>query len=571
MTVNPITLEIVRNSLVMAAEQIAARMIRSATSMIVKEMEDCSAAIFDGDGRLLSESASIPIHLNCIGLCLRTILDHYIPLDEWEEGDVVLTNDPYAGGGSLSSHHTNDVIAYTPVFWNGRRVAFAALNVHHMDVGATWMGTRGWNLDIEQEGLRVPPCKIVRRGELDLQLFRVMLANTRVPENFENDLVSQFASIRLATDEVTGLFDRYGVAEVLAIFDELVDYSERRTRQEIARIPDGVYRHEEPVLDDGAKGGPFWLRLQLTVSGDELTFDFTGTDPQIKGPINAPLSATHAAVFYVMRCITDPSIPNTEGCKKPVRIVAPAGSLVNAQWPAACFQRMVVCHSIVDLVMGALAEAVPGRVMGDSCGCLYNNTMLLNPRSGRRTSFGEVVPGGIGATARGDGASALSAHVTNCPIPPIEALEIDNPVLYVERRLSTDSGGPGRWRGGLGQVLGYRILGDDPQFHHTSQKTVSLPQGVAGGQPGDGGRWVVNEGSPRERTLRYAIGDIEFLENGDVVTHYSPGGGGYGDPAERPLDLIERDLRLGYETIAHVEAHYGVRVCPDTLQVTRRP
>lgn len=555
--VNPITLEIVRNALTMIAEQIAQRMIRSGTSYIIKEMEDCSAALFDGKGRLLAESASIPIHLNCIGITLRTVLDHYFPLDSWRPGDVVVTNDPYAGGESLSSHHTNDIIAFHPVFHDDQLVGFTALNVHHMDIGAMWMGTRGWGVEIWQEGLRIPPLKLFREGVRDDSLMALILNNSRVPSILENDLMGETAGIQVGAGEFRELFETYGVDTILDCFDELILQSERRTRAEILAIPDGVYCHEEAILDDGAKGGPFKLVLKMTVAGDEVTFDFTGTDPQIDGPINAPLSATMAATYYVMKCITDPDIANTEGCKAPVHVIAPKGTLVNAQLPAACFQRMIVCHSIVDLVMGAVAQAAPERAMADSCGCLYNSTVAPNLDTGEIGVASEVVPGGIGATARADGIDVMSCHVTNCPIPPIEATEIEASVLYLRREFAADTGGAGRWRGGMGQILEYKVLGVKPLFHHTSQKSVITPQGLMGGMAADGGEWVINRGKTSERRLPYAIGDVEFLAQGDTVTHISPGGGGYGDPAERTRAQILADIDAGLISRDAARRDYG--------------
>ncbi|EXL02307.1 hydantoinase B/oxoprolinase family protein [Aquamicrobium defluvii] len=555
--VNPITLEIVRNGLTMIAEQISRRMIRAGTSYIIKEMEDCSAALFDGQARLLAESASIPIHLNCIGITLKTVLEHYYPADTWRPGDVVITNDPYAGGESKSSHHTNDIIAFYPVFSGERLVGFTALNTHHMDIGAMWMGTRGWGVEIWQEGLRIPPLKLMREGKLDQSLMALVLNNTRVPLILENDLIAEMSAIQKGAEEMQKIFDSYGTDTVLDCFDELIRQSEVRTRAEIAAIPDGVYRHEEKILDDGAKGGPYNLCLTMTVEGDSITFDYTGTDPQIDGPINAPLSATMAATYYVMKCITDPTIPNTEGCSQPITIIAPPGSLVNAQLPAACFQRMIVCHSIVDLIMGAMAQAVPERSMADSCGCLYNSVVAPHLETGEIGVASEVVPGGIGATSRADGLNVMSCHVTNCPIPPIEATEIEAPVLYLRREFSQDSGGAGYWRGGLGQVLEYKVLGKNPLFHHTSQKSVIPPQGMMGGMAGNGGGWYINRGTPAERKLEYAIGDVEFLNTGDVVTHISPGGGGYGNPLERDREKVRRDIEADFISREAAEKLYG--------------
>jgi N-methylhydantoinase B len=567
--VDPVTLEIVRNGLKAVAQRITRRMIRSANSFIVKEMEDCSASILDANGHLLAEEAGPPIQLNTVGICLKTILEHHFPREAWSPGDVVITNDPYAGGESMAATHTNDYLAFYPIFHNGELVAFSGLMVHHFDIGGMNMGTRGWGTEIYQEGLRIPPLKVAEGGTIDRKVLEIILTNTRTREMLENDLTSQIASVKVAAQDVGDLFRKYGADTMKTCFAELIDYAERRTREELMQIPDGTWQHEEPILDDGAKGGPYYLRLALTKRGSDVVLDFTGTDPQVGGPINSPLATTLAAVYYVMRCVTDASIPASEGCKRPISVIAPPGTLVNARPPAAVYQRMIVCHSIVDLVMGALAKAVPERVMADSCGCLYNYTIATNPASGRRTVFGEVVPGGIGATSRADGINVVACHVTNCHIPPIEAMELESPVRYLRREFRQDSGGPGRFRGGVGQVLTYRILGQSPGLQHTSQKSVSLPQGVAGGMPGDGGRWVINEGEPRERRLEHAIGDIEPLEEGDTVTHYTPGGGGYGDPLTRAPEAVLSDVVAGFVSVSQAAEAYGVVIDPVGRRILR--
>lgn len=560
--VDPVTQEIVRNGLKAIAQRVTRRMIRAANSFIVKEMEDCSASILDAHGQLLAEEAGPPIQLNTVGICLKTILEHYIRPADWEPGDVVITNDPYTGDGSLGATHTNDYLAFFPCFYEEKLVAFAGLMVHHMDIGGMNMANRGWGTEIYQEGLRIPPLKVVKAGRLDRDMIAIILRNTRTPEMLENDLLAQISSVQVAAQDVIGLFAKYGAPTMKDCFASLIEYSEMRTREEIARMPDGTFFHEEPLLDDGAQGGPFWLRLKVEKRGAEISFDFTGTDDQISGPINSPLATTLAAVYYVMRCLTGSTIPSTEGCKRPITVIAPPGSLVNARSPAAVYQRMIVCHTIVDLVMGALAKAIPDRVMADSCGCLYNFTYATDLDSGKRSMFGEVVPGGIGATATGDGMEVMACHVTNCHIPPIEAIEMESPVLYLQREMQCDSGGPGRYRGGVGQVLAYRVLGTEAKLHHTSQKSVSRPQGVFGGAPGGGGRWLINEGTASERTLPFAIGDIESLSVGDVVTHYTPGGGGYGAPQDRDPRAIERDILNELVSAASAATAYGASAMP---------
>ena len=556
---DPVTMEIVRNGLRAIAQGVTRRMIRAANSFIIKEMEDCSASILDANGSLLAEEAGPPIQLNTVGICLKTILENVLPKSEWRPGDVVLTNDPYIGDGSMGSTHTNDYIAFAPIFHSRELVAFSGLVVHHMDVGGMNMATRGWGREIFQEGMRLPPLKIVKQGVLDDDLLQVILNNTRTPDILLNDMRAQFSSVQVAVNDVIAMIDRYGLPQIQLCFRDLMDYSERQTREQLRVIPDGEYSHEEPILDDGNHGGPYWLRVKVIKKGEDITFDFTGTDPQIKGPINSPLATTLAAVFYVCRTVTGSSIPSNEGCKRAIQVVAPSGTLVNAKQPAAVYQRMVVCHSIVDLIMGALSQAVPERVMGDSCGCLYNFANAEHPETGRRVTFGEVVPGGLGATADADGIDVIACHVTNCHIPPIESMEIESPVRYLARELRVDSGGPGKHRGGVGQRLQYQVLGKDPNLNHTAQKSVYRPQGVAGGQPGDGGCWVINEGLPTERRLPFAIGDVEPLQVGDIVTHYTPGGGGFGAPSERDAAAIAADLRAGLITPAHAEKYYGFK------------
>jgi N-methylhydantoinase B len=559
-TVSPITLEIVRNALTGVAERTTGRMIRSSTSFIVKEMEDCSAAIFDERGRLLAESATIPIHLNCVGVCLKSILANHIPPEQWREGDIVATNDTYSLDTSLASAHTNDYIFFSPVFLAGTLVGYAGLMVHHLDIGASSPGTRGWNAHIFQEGLRLPPTKIVCEGKVQDAILAIILNNTRLPAIMENDLHAQIASVVAGGRELAELIDRQGADRARTIFDALIALSERRTREMIALIPDGSYPHREQILDDGSQGGPYTLAVTVNKRGSEIEFDFTGTSDQIAGPINSPLSATWAAIYYVMRCITDPQIPSNEGCKTPIKLVAPLGSLVNARKPAAVFQRMVTCHTMVDLIMGALSAAIPDRIIADSCGCCYNFIASQNREGSGMTMFGEAMPGGLGATARADGANVMSCHVTNAPIPPVEAIEVENPVLYLRREIQSDSGGAGRFRGGMGQVLTYRVLGREAQLAHTSQKTHVPPQGVAGGKTGRGGRWIVNEGEADERVLDHAIGDLEPIRVGQTVTHYSASGGGFGEPLDRSPEAVMADIRAGFVSREAAREVYGVVV-----------
>ena len=565
MKVSPITLEVMRHAFASVAEQMTATVTHTGYSPILKEGKDCSSALFDQRGRLIAEGANVPIHLNCLTPVLETVLAHYFPADSLAPGDVILTNDPYAGGGSRGSHHTNDLISIQPIFWNDGLLGFAIMMVHHSDVGGMYYGNGGWNQEIWQEGLRLQPVKLYKAGRLDEQLLTLILNNSRRPYNMRGDLLAQVSACTTGVRDMGRLAEKYGVELLAACAEELMDYSERRTRAELAMIPDGRYEHEEFVLEDGTAGGPYRLKVAIEVQGSDLLVDYTGTDPQIKGPINAPWSATYSATLYTLRCLTDPTIPSNDGCQRPITIRAPEGSLVNCQLPAACYQRMVVCHSLVDLIMGALAPAVPERVMADSCGCIYNNATGVNLESHARGGDVEhrrgwsdcCSHGGLGARFRKDGISAMACHITNVANAPVEVTEIGAPVLILERSLRPDSGGPGQYRGGLGGIYTWKSLAHDVRSSWTSQKTAIPPQGVFGGRPGQVGRWIVRPASGEEYELEHAIGTTE-LGYGDSVACLMAGGGGYGDPFLRDPEAVRRDVMYGLVSIQSARDDYGV-------------
>ncbi|MBW7959425.1 MAG: hydantoinase B/oxoprolinase family protein [Candidatus Promineofilum sp.] len=568
--VNSITLEVMRHAFESVAEQMTATVTRTSYSTIVKEGKDCSSALFDPSGRLIAEGANVPIHLNCLSPVLETILTSYIPAVAFVAGDVVITNDPYAGGGSNGSHHTNDIILVQPAFWKDELLGFVTIMVHHRDVGGMWPNNNAWNEEIWQEGLRLQPIKLYRAGQLDEQLMALILNNTRAPYNMRGDLLAQVSACAAGVRAVQQLADKYGNELLLACAEALMSYSERRTRAELANIPDGCYEHEELILEDGTAGGPYRLKASVEVRGGELLVDLSGTDAQIIGPINAPFSATYSAVLYTLRCLTDPTVPSNDGCRRPITIKAPVGSLVNSQLPAATFQRMVVCHSLVDLIMGSLAPAMPDRVMADSCGCIYNDATGVNLEThgmggdvDHRQKWGDgPSQGGLGARAGKDGVSAMACHVTNVALPPAELTEIEAPVLILERALRPDSGGPGRYRGGLGQIFTWKSLANDVRFSWTSQKTERPPQGIFGGCPGAPGRWLVEKDGEKHPVTR-AIGTLE-LGYGDIVSCWMAGGGGYGEPVDREPWAVRDDIRSGLVSLEQAREIYGVAIDMET-------
>ncbi len=571
---NSILLEVVNNALRSVAEQMTVTMVRSSYSTIVKEMMDCSSAIFDAKGRLLAEGANVPIHLNCLGPCLNTVLTKFFPRESLNPGDIILTNHPYAGGESLGSHHTKDFIMIAPVFYGDNElVAFSVTMLHHKDVGGVWTGD-SWTVEIWQEGFLMEPVKLYDKGVRNEALWNVILNNTRTPRDMKGDLMAQVSACNIGVNSFRKIVDKYGMATIREVTEDLLDYSERLTRCEISEIRDGEYSHEEKILDDGYCGGPYTLKLTVRVKGDSIEFDYTGTDKQLKGPINSPLSATISATYYAMRGITNANIPTNQGCQRPITVIAPEGTLVNCQMPTGCFQRMVTDHILVDLIMGAMSQAIPEKVMADSCGNNYDfcsgTNLETHPRGGEvthRQYWGEIVPGGLGARAHKDGLSVISCHVTNCPIPPLEAQEIEAPMLFIERGIMPDSEGAGRYRSGFAQRRKWMLAGHEGIFSHVSQKSKIPPQGLFGGAPGQCSKWIINEGKPDERVLEYSMGDIIPLKYGDTVTCITASGGGYGDPYERDVDMVREDVTLGLVSVERARDVYGVCIDPLTLAV----
>jgi N-methylhydantoinase B len=557
--------EVIRSGLESLAEQMTDTMTRTSYSTLLKEGKDCSSSIFDAAGRLIAEGANVPIHLNALGPCLRAMLKDHFPPESFEPGDVILTNDPYVGG-SLGAHHTADFIVYHPIFHDDELVGFSTIFAHL--AGAGGIDPEGWHRSIYDEGLRIPPVKLFSRGTLDTDLLNLILDNTNAPYAQRADILSQVAGVRVGAQGYHRLIERYGKDDLYAAIDSQIAYAERRTRAHVRKLPDGRYETETTLLEDGSMGGPIRLALAVTIDSDRITFDFTGTSPAFDGPINCPLSATISACLYGLLALMPPDIPKNEGPARVVDVIAPEGSLVNPRLPAAVYQRMFVAHQIVDAIFAALAPAAPEAVVADSCGLIYARCTAINrdthPRGGDvfgrhewRQGTGPST-GGLGARASSDGLTGMPGWITNVASPSIEAVEVGAPVLFLRKEIRNDSGGPGRHRGGLGLVLSWESRGHDGEFSHSSQHSLDPPRGLFGGGTGARGQWVLNEGTPREQPLEHQVGPTRTLEYGDTVTLYAPGGGGYGDPLDRPADAVRDDYLRGYISKQSALEHYGV-------------
>ncbi|MFT5390265.1 MAG: N-methylhydantoinase B [Gammaproteobacteria bacterium] len=538
---SPIELEIIRNAFVAAAEEMSVTVWRTSRSSVVREMLDYSTGVFDADGNSVAQSARIPVHLNSMAACLREVIDEHLPLDRWDEGDIVLTNDPYCGG-----QHLSDLQAFTPVFVNGERVAFAGVLVHHLDVGGGAPGSYAPQAtEIFHEGIRIPPVKVVKRFERNHDLLRMFLQNSREPRNVGGDLDSQLAALAIGVRSLTKLSTRYGHNVLMAATQEIQAQSERSLRQAITAIPDGAYEFEDFVDDDGITSDPIRIHVALTVDNDHLTVDLSASDAQVSGPVNCTPNMTASAVYCATLMAIGSDIPANAGCYRPVTIVAPPGRVVSAVEPAPVANRMAVGHRVVTTVLGAFAQAIPDQIPAAYYGVSYAYAVGLEREDGQRQVYFDLECGGWGGHPQGDGANALSCGLHNIANSPIEMIESTYAIEFTTYGLREGSAGAGRHRGGLGLVREFAVQTRATLAANLDRFTFA-PYGLAGGEPGALGTLSITRAGREQAEPLSSKASGLTLSPGDRVRLETSGGGGFGDPSERPADLHDADRRNGY-------------------------
>lgn len=540
--VDPVLLEIVSHALVSAAEEMSITVWRTSRSTTVRELLDYSTAVFDGQGRNIAQAARMPVHLNSMELCLREVIAHHLPLERWQDGDIVVTNDPYCGG-----QHLPDFLAFKPVYVDGRRIAITCVLIHHVDVGGGAAG--GYNahaVEVFQEGFRLPPVKIQRAGELQEDLFATILQNVREPETFRGDFLSQIAALEVGARALRELAGRYGVPTLEAVGEALLDHSEQAMRAALSALPDGVYSAEDFVDGDGLDAGQKRIAVRLTLAGDQLAVDFTGSAEQARGPINATMATTMSAVYYAVMAASGIETTGNSGCYRPITVTAPEGTLVNAQFPAPVSMRMLTGHRVATAVLRAFAEVVPERIPASYYGVTFNHAVNIRHEDGRRQVYFDAEVGGWGGHPEGDGPSGLSAGFHNQQNTPIEMIEAIYPLRFEHYGFLPDSGGRGRMRGGLGLVREWRFLAEHGLLNASFDAFDSRPYGLAGGEPGSAGRLSVIRDGVVTALPAKTIGHV--LLAGDIVRMETPGGGGYGDPAQRDPAVLAADRADGYAT-----------------------
>ncbi|MSP67958.1 MAG: hydantoinase B/oxoprolinase family protein [Alphaproteobacteria bacterium] len=549
--VDAVRLEIIRSALVAAAEEMSVAVFRAGRSNAIREMLDFSTAVFDANGQNVAQAARIPMHLNTMAPCLETILARHIPAEAWAEGDVVVTNDPYCGGS-----HLPDVLTFRAVFHDGQRIGFAGTMCHHTDIGGGAPGSyNAAATEIFAEGVRIPPLKIKRQGVLNDDLLAFLLQNVREPATLKGDLVAQIAALDLGAVRMIRIAERYGRDILLAASRQILELSEQAVRRAIAAVPDGVYAFEDFVDSDGISDQPVRIAAQLTITGDRLVVDLTGSSPQTAGPINCTLNVAKCAIYYATIAGLGGEFHANSGCYLPIAVIAPEGTVVNALSPASVVNRINVGHRIVNVILGALAQARPGRIPAAYYGVSYLYAVqAIDPAMGRSVYLDSIV-GGWGAEPTRDGAHVFSCGLHNLASIPIEMIESRHPITFTRYAIRQDSGGAGRFRGGNGMVREFRLDAADGSLAANFDRFRFTPFGLEGGQPGAAGRLVlVRDGA--ERDLPAKLVGLR-LQQGDIIRVETSGGGGYGPAADRDGAAVGRDIAAGYVSPAAATSAYG--------------
>ena len=557
MNYDPIRLEIFKHLFAAIAEEMGTVLRKASYSPNIKERRDFSCAIFDGQGRMIAQAAHIPVHLGSMPLSVKAAFEHFA--GDLHPGDVVVLNDPFRGGT-----HLPDITMVSPVYLNTENmvpfgddkstekikkqkikasadsvvqplslIGFVASRAHHADVGGMTPGSMPVGREIFQEGLIIPPVKLVKAGQMDQNILELILANVRTPQERRGDLSAQIAANQRGAERLVEMVTRYGEDEVTDAEEQLLAYTERMTRRLIESLPDGVYRFTDQLDDDGVNDRLVPITVAVTIRGDSAKVDFTGSASQQAGSVNAVYAITLSAVYYVFRCLLGLDVPNNSGCLAPIEVIAPPGTVVNALSPAPVAGGNVeTSQRIVDVLLGALAQACPGKVPAASQGTMNNVTIggsALSPGSspkerGEQFTYYETIGGGMGARPNSDGPSAVHSHMTNTLNTPVEALEYAYPLRVLRYEIRKGSGGDGKFRGGDGIVRALQVLTDCQVTLLTERRKIP-PYGLDGGEPGQTGKnLLIRDG---EEFSLPGKGSVD-LRPGDVLSILTPGGGGYG-------------------------------------------
>ena len=547
---DPITFELFRNAIFAIADEMALTIFRTTYSGVLKDNMDYSTAFCDANGKLVAQGLTLPGHLGSIPTALAVVVERYG--DDMAPGDVFVMNDPFAGG-----MHLPDIFLFRPIWRDGRRLAFAATICHHTDVGGRVAGSNASDsTEIYQEGLRIPPLKLYAAGERNRTLFDLIEANVRVPVKVFGDLRAQLAACHIAERQFLGLVDRHGADTVTELMAAVIDHAERLTRAALAELPDGQWSFEDWIDDDGVDlDKPIRLFVTMTKRGDHMLVDWTGTDPQVKGAINNTYSYTKAASYTAIRSVLPANIPNNEGVFRAIEVIAPPGTIANGVLPAACAARGLTGFRMVDCAFGCLAMMLPDQVFAASDG--GNTGISIGGWHADRTPFIYVdfTCGAWGARPFADGLDGNSNMFANMASHSVEVTEAEQPIRIEAYEFLPDKAGPGKFRGGVPFRRDYRFLEEEGVLQVRSDRRRFRPYGLYGGGPGRASaNWLNPDSENRALPSKLTM----TIHKGDVFRHELAGAGGWGDPLERDVNAVLRDVRNELLSPEAARADYGV-------------
>ncbi len=553
---DPITLEILWRRLISIVDEADGTVARTAFSSLLRDAHDYTCMFTDRKGRELAQgSFATPGQSGAMALGIKNLVTRF-PLDVYKPGDVFITNDPWALAG-----HLNDVCVMSPIFYEGKVVAFTACVFHHSDIGGRVSSD---NHDVFEEGLFIPLVKLYDGGVLNESVMEMIRWNVRTPDEVIGDIRSQIAANHVCADKVSRMLRENGLPGLDDLADEIIGRTEKSMREEIAKVPDGLYR-AEGIVEQTKGSGDVVIKAAIKVKGSDISVDLAGSSPQVNWGGNVVFNFTYAYVFMAMKSMFGPDIPNNDGCARPIHLKAPEGSVVNCRFPAAVAARLVIGHFLTEIIYRAMSAALPSKVIAASGGTPAVMNVFYGKRNNGRPWHSVIIRGGgMGAGAANDG-NYVYIFPANGAGTPVEIFESDTPLIVERRELLADSGGPGKMKGGLGKRIVFRVPNDayapipPVNLGMQSGRYVYPPEGLFGGRPGARARFLVNGGQGNPYGLTQLV-------PGDVITIDAPGGGGYGQPFERDPEMVESDVAEGYVSIEAAKSEYGVVIDPATMK-----
>ena len=557
-----VTMQVIRYRLEQIADEMGYTLVRTGRSTIITEIKDISCVITDPRGQTIAQAHHNPSLLAGFEITMKELVAAYRPQD-LAPGDVIITNDPYRGG-----QHIMDLYAIAPVFLHGDLIGFVGNITHHSDLGGVAAGgVAGGIREIYLEGLRLPMVKFCKAGREDPEIAGIIANQIRVPDKTMGDIRAQVSSLMVGCERLCRLHVRYGRSIVEQACRDLLDYSERRLRRALSQLPAGTYRGEDYIDDDGVNDRPIRVAVDVTIDGDSVTVDLSDSDPQAEGNINSTIANTHAAAYYVIIAVVDPDVPPNSGCYRPIKVVTRPGTVVHPVLPAAVAARTNTSQKIVESMLRAFSAIVPNRVTAGSHGQISTCGFGGRDSEGHPWIYTDIQGGGSGARSSKDGRDGQDSHLPQFMNTPVEVLERQFPVRIERYEFLPDSGGAGRYRGGLATRRDIRILSERVSFARYGDRHKIAPQGLLGGLSGSVGAFLLNPETPGERRL--ASKGLDTLTKGDLVSMRLPGAGGYGNPLERSLDAIDQDLADGKISSVQATEAYKVVVATGTGAIDR--